>query len=434
MIPHAAVTNMAMSTIDESGAGPDDTVLQYATSSFDVSVLEIFTALASGARMVVPSSEVVLSPPALTRLMQAEGVTFVDIPPAVLELLPAQAFPALRFQLIGGEAFSGPLATRWQAPGRRTFNGYGPTEATVMMTLMELDGAYDQQPPIGFPMPNHQVYVLDPWMQPVPVGVAGEMYIGGAGLARGYLDRPDLTAERFVPNPFGAPGSRLYRTGDRARLRDDEALEFLGRLDGQVKIRGYRIEIGEIETVLTGFPSVQQAVVVVHEDPRGTKQLVAYVLIDRPPSPPSGELRAWLGQRLPSYMVPSTIVPVDEFPLLASGKVDRTKLPDPAGVPGYVDDAYAPPRNDLELAVVTVFALVLGVDRVGIHDNFFERGGNSLQMAEVQSGLREALDVEVPLRSLFQASSPAQLADHLASVALVTATAPEDAVREEGEL
>ncbi|MGQ0825940.1 MAG: non-ribosomal peptide synthetase [Actinomycetota bacterium] len=434
MIPHRAVTNLARSVIEESTADSTDVVLQYATFCFDVSVLEIFTALCSGARLVIPSSETALIPAALTELMQRERVTIADIPPAVLELLPADGFPSLRFQLIGGEAFSGALATRWQAAGRRAFNGYGPTEATVTMTLMELRGPYDQLPPIGFPMPNHQVYVLDQWMQPLPIGVVGELYLGGVGLARGYLHRPDLTAERFVPNPFGEPGSRLYRTGDLARFLDTGALEFLGRIDGQVKIRGHRIELGEIEAVTAGFPGVQQVAVTVREAPSGAKQLVAYVVPEPSTSLAPSEIRSWLRERLPGYMVPHAVVLLDSFALLPSGKVDRSALPDPAEHESGPEEASVVPRTELEAVLAGAFARVLGLERLGVHDSFFDAGGNSLQLAELQAQLLEALDIEVPLRALFQLPSVAELAEHLATIADVTRASGGLDDREEGEL
>jgi amino acid adenylation domain-containing protein len=417
MISHRAVTNMILSTIDHIEATASDVVLQYATCCFDVSVLELFLAFSTGARLVIPSAETVLSPTHLTRLMQEEKASIVDIPPAMLELLPDGGFPDLRIQFIGCEAFSGDLATRWQAPGRRLINGYGPTEATVMMTLEELRGTYDRMPPIGTPMPNHQAYVLDHRMLPKPVGAVGELYIGGTGLARGYFGRPDLTADRFVPNPFGAPGSRLYRTGDLARYRPDGVLEFRGRADLQVKIRGHRVELEEIESALALHPDVMQAVAVLREseDAKGVlrKRIDAYVL-PQPGSALAGhELRDWAKERLPQYMVPSAVVLVSQFPVLASGKVDRSALAEPdVRVAGGTD--YAPPRTEIEeLLAGTVFAEILGVDRVGIHDGFFDLGGDSLQLAAAQAQIAELLDVDIPLRTLFEAQSIAELSAYL---------------------
>jgi amino acid adenylation domain-containing protein len=435
MISHRAVANMMLSTLEHIEARPDDVVLQFATFCFDVSVLEIFTALCSGGRLVIPSRETTLAPAELTALVQREGVTICDIPPAVLEVLPPDGFSSLRIQFIGCEAFGGALATRWQAPGRRLINGYGPTEATVMMTLMELEGAYERMPPIGTPMPNHRVFVLDAGMRPVPIGVPGELYIAGVGLARGYLRRPALTAERFVPDPYDV-GGRLYRTGDLVRFQPDGVLEFLGRADAQVKIRGYRIETGEIEAVAAQHPAVQQAVVVADEGTPGVKRLVAYVLPRPGAALDVAELRDWLGRHLPAYMVPQLFVRMGRLPLSPSGKVDRSALPEPDG--DWVDrgEAYAAPRTELEQFLAgDVFSRVLGVDRVGLHDNFFELGGNSLQVAQVQSQLSDALDIDVPLRALFQAPTIAQLTEYVDLLGQVGAPAPDAGEeREEGEI
>ncbi len=421
MISHHSVADLALSMSAEIGVRPADRVLQFATSCFDVSVLEVFVALCSGCCLVMADQEIVLNPAALTSLMIDQQITLVDIPPAVLELLPADAFEALRIQLIGGEAFSGELATRWQAPGRRAFNGYGPTEATVTMTLMELAGRYERTPPIGFPMPNHQTYVLDAGMRPVPVGVKGELYLGGHGLARGYLGRPGMTAARFVPDPFGAsPGARLYRTGDLARYGGDGALDFIGRSDDQIKIRGYRIEIGEIEAVLGACPGVRHAVVAVRETPAESRHLISFVMPEPGVRLDPGQLRRQLSERLPAYMVPARIIPVAALSLTPSGKVDRAALP-------AVDDADAAaaaaaaagqprvePRTDLERILADeVFARALGIADVGIHDSFFGLGGNSLQLVELQWRISDALSIEVPLRTLITTQSVSELADYL---------------------
>jgi amino acid adenylation domain-containing protein len=439
MISHRSLSNFAQANGEYVGAGPDDVMLQFATPCFDVSVLEIFTALTTGARLAVPERETLVSPSELTAFMRREAVTIVDIPPAVVELLPAEAFPALRVQLIGGESFSGALATRWQAPGRRVINGYGPTEATVMMTVEECRGAYEQMPPIGRPMANHQVYVLDSGMRPVPVGVPRELYLGGAGLARGYLGRPDLTAERFLPDPFGPePGARLYRTGDVARFLPDGGLEFLGRVDHQVKLRGHRIELGEVEAVLTQHPSVRQAVAVLAGPGGAARRLVAYVQPEPGAAPDGAELRTWLGRRLPGHMVPSAIVALDRLPLTPSGKVDRAALP--AVEEGLLERARAgiPPRTEMERALVEeVFAPVLGVERVGVEDSFFELGGSSLQLAQVQHRIREVMGVELPLRVLFQGPTIAELAVHLEGLEPERGREPSDDAageREEGEI
>ncbi|SDH31163.1 amino acid adenylation domain-containing protein [Lentzea fradiae] len=432
MITHRAAANMIISTLDDIGIGVGDAVLQFATMCFDVSVLEVFAALCSGARLVIPDRETLLDPVALTALMAREQVTTFDIPPAVLELLPPDGVPSLRVQFIGCEAFGGELATRWQRPHRRLINGYGPTEATVMMTLMELDRPYTRMPPIGRPMPNHQVYLLNRDGAPVPVGVPGELHIGGTGLARGYLGKPGMTADRFVPDPFGRDrGGRLYRTGDLARYQPDGTLEFLGRADQQVKIRGLRIEPGEIEEALKAHPDVRHAVAVVHEPAGGAKQLVAYVHTGRTTGDFAAELRSWLAGKLPAYLLPQVVVPLERFPLTPSGKVDRAALPDPASALEAVAEPAAAAGGGLERELgEQVFAEVLGVDRVSPHDSFFQLGGNSLELARLQSRIAERFDVRVPLRVLFEGPSVAQLARHLEALGVATAeAAPAGATR-----
>ncbi|GAB2793883.1 non-ribosomal peptide synthetase [Amycolatopsis magusensis] len=415
MISHRAVANMITSTLAGTGIGVGDSVLQFATVCFDVSVLEIFAALCSGGRLVIPDQETLLDPEGLTELMVREQVTVFDIPPAVLELLSPDSIPSLRVQFIGCEAFGGELATRWQRPHRRLINGYGPTEATVMMTLMELDQPYHRMPPIGRPMPNHQIYVLDSYGSPVPAGTPGELYIGGAGLARGYLGRPGMTAGKFVPDPFGRqPGARLYRTGDLVRYQPDGTLDFVGRADQQVKIRGLRIELGEIESVLGEHPEAGHAVAAVHEPAGGAKQLVAYVQLDRITSHSAGELRTWLVDRLPTHLLPQVIIPVERFPLTSSGKVDRAGLPDPAAAL----DAIASTGEQLGSAVERtlgdeIFAEILGVDRVGPHSSFFQLGGSSLQLAVLQARISERFGLQVPLKVLFEGPSVGQLARYL---------------------
>ncbi|HEU0147318.1 MAG TPA: condensation domain-containing protein, partial [Bradyrhizobium sp.] len=281
------------------------------------------------------------------------------------------------------------------------FNAYGPTESSVCTTMFRCG---DSKPPIGHPLPNTRTYVLDVRMQPVPVGVAGELYIGGAGLARGYLLRPGLTAERFLPNPF-TPGERLYRTGDLVRWRADGELDYLGRLDTQVKLRGFRIELGEIEAALLAQDSIAQAVVVAREE-GAAKRLVAYVVPHQNDSPDVGELRRALQQTLPDYMVPAAIMRLDHLPLTPNGKLDRNALP----VPDRHRDAdHQPPRNPVETVLAGLFAEVLGIDRVGIHDNFFELGGDSIQSIQVVSRARAA-GVAITPKQIFQYQTVATLA------------------------
>ena len=287
--------------------------------------------------------------------------------------------------------------------GRTVLNAYGPTEASVCTTLFDC-GPDQRRPPIGRPLPNTRTYVLDQRLEPVPIGVAGELFIGGAGLARGYLARPGLTAERFVPNPF-ASGERLYRTGDRVRWRADGELEFLGRLDTQVKIRGFRIEPGEIEAALLAQPGIEHAVVIARDDAVG-KRLVAY-LVGRGEVADAGDLRRKLQQSLPDYMVPAAFVTLDRLPLTPNGKLDRTALPAPEWNAGA---DYVAPRNPLETILAGLFAELLGSNRVGVNDNFFEAGGHSLLAMRLVSHVRATLGVSLPVRTIFMSPTVAELA------------------------
>jgi len=412
LIEHRAVANFIASTTSIFEVTPQDRILQFASLCFDVSVFEMFTALLSGATLVLGSRETLLSPPALTQLMKEGGVTITDLPPAMMTLLPSEEFTTERIVFVGGEAFSGDLVNRWALPGRHFYNGYGPTESTVTMTLKECTGTWTQSPPIGRPMPNHQVYILDKRLNPVPVGVPGEMYIGGAGLARGYLNRPDLTAAAFIANPFGSePGARLYRTGDLARFLPNGDIDFLGRVDTQVKIRGFRVELGEVEAALSRHPAVKQAVAMAREDTPGTKRLVAYLLCDPGAAPSVGDLRAFLGQKLPAYMLPSAFVMLETLPMTQSGKVDLRALPVPPADRPDLGHEFVAPRTEVEQALADeIFAAVLGLEHVGVDDNFFELGGNSLQATQIVSRVRGTFQVEVPLRVIFEAPTVASLA------------------------
>jgi len=296
-------------------------------------------------------------------------------------------------------------------------NMYGITETTVHVTYFPLavgDVQIGVLSPIGHPLPDLQVYILDAAGQLLPIGVVGEMYVGGAGLSRGYLNRPDLTAERFVPHPFSQePGERLYKTGDLARYLPNGQLEYIGRNDAQVKIRGFRIEPGEIEAVLSQHPAVRTAVVVVREDIAGDKRLVAYIVADQGQSSTSGELRRYLQQRLPNYMLPSAFVALETLPLTANGKVDRQALPQPGQVQSERKGAHMAPRTPTEEILTSIWAQVLHQERVGVHDNFFESGGHSLLAIQIIVRIRQALQVELPLRSLFLTPTVAAIAEQV---------------------
>jgi acyl carrier protein len=312
----------------------------------------------------------------------------------------------------GGEELPADLARRWIRPGLRLINAYGPAEATVNATYHELDISTPMPPPIGLPIrPNYRAYVLDHDLNPVPVGVTGELHIGGAGVARGYLARPGLTRERFIPDPF-TPGQRLYKTGDLARRRPDGTIAFLGRTDYQVKIRGQRIELGEIEATLIAHPAVTQAVVTVTtgaKDPATDRQLTAY-LIARPGSPPPepADLRAHLARTLPAYMIPAHHIILDAFPLNASGKIDRTALPPPA--PSEPATTQVPPATLIETMLADMYATLLHRDNIGVTDSFFDLGGNSLQAMRMVTMVDNELGIDIGTAAMFLAPNPRQLA------------------------
>ncbi|MGW6612340.1 non-ribosomal peptide synthetase [Streptomyces erythrochromogenes] len=410
VVEHRNAVNFCYAEIEFWPLGPGDRILQFASLNFDVSVLDIFGALLSGSTLVLGSTQTLLSPPRLADLIRGEGITFMCLPPAVLNLLAEEQFPSLRVVIAGGEAFSSELVRNWARPGMRFINGYGPTETTVGSTMARCQDDGIDPPPIGLPLTNYTAYVLDKHLNPVPVGVAGELHIGGASVTRGYLGRPELTAERFVTDPFSeVPDARMYKTGDLARRLPDGNLQYLGRLDHQVKIRGLRVELGEIEAVLAAHPSVAQAIIIVGEDQAGQKNLIGYARTNPDaPAVTTADLRAHLGESLPAFMVPAHLIILDTFPLNANGKVDRTALPEPDGA-GDAGD-YVAPRTILETVLADIVSDILKLPRVGIEDNFFEMGGNSLQAMQVITRLRKDLGVDTDVTAIFLAPTPARLA------------------------
>jgi amino acid adenylation domain-containing protein len=382
-------------------------VLAGTSIGFDISVLELFVPLICGGKVILAENAL-----ALPQLPAASEVTLISTVPSVMaELLEQGGVPlSVRSVILGGETLPHPLARRvyQQETIQRLYNLYGPTETTVYSTWALVPPGAPEPPTIGRPIANTRVYVLDGNLQPVPVGVPGELYISGAGLARGYLNRPELTAERFIPNPFGDRGDRLYRTGDLVRWLPSGELDSLGRLDHQVKVRGFRIEPGEVESVLGQHPGVRQAAVVARGDTPESKRLVAY-LTD--PAPTPQELRAFLKGKLPEYMVPSAFVALDALPLSPNGKIDRQALAAIEETRPELQADFIAPRTPVEEEVAAIWASVLGLDRVGVHDNFFDVGGHSLLATQVISRLAKVFQVELPLRRLFEIPTVAGLAE-----------------------
>ncbi|PHQ52957.1 hypothetical protein BLA24_05270 [Streptomyces cinnamoneus] len=407
VVSHGGVPGLAVAQGDAFGVGVGCRVVLLASPGFDASVMELVMALGSGAVLVVPEGGGGLAGEELAGVLVGEGVTHGLIPPSVLATVPVPVGDVLETLVVGAEVCSAGLASRWSV-GRRLVNAYGPTEVTVLCTLSDAVVG-GEVPPIGRPIVNTRVYVLDDTLRPVPPGVPGELYVTGAGLARGYVGQPGLTSERFVACPF-EPGGRMYRTGDRARWRADGQLDFAGRADDQVKIRGFRIEPGEVEAVLAAHPGVAQAAVLVREDVPGDKRLVAYLVPSRQdPDDLVDTVRAHTADRLPSYMVPAAFVVLEALPLTVNGKVDRRALPAPdfaevAGAGGRV------PADAREELLCLAFAEVLGLPVVGADDDFFALGGHSLLATRLVSRVRAVLGVEVSLRTLFDNPTPARLA------------------------
>ena len=435
VVTHGGLANYVAHLARESALGPDDRVLQYASIAFDACAEHLFTALTSGAAVVL-RSEAMASAAGLLEGCAGAGVTIMDLPTSLWHALPEVvremgiAFPAsVRLVSIGGEAaLPERLAAWWRAVGRpvRLWNGYGPTEATIVATISELTGVLADEGgplpaalPIGRPIANLRAYVLDARGLPAPAGVPGELCLGGAGVARGYLGRPGLTAAKFVPDPFGAPGARMYRTGDRVRLLPSGELAFLGRVDEQVKLRGFRIEPGEVEAALRAQPGVRDAVVVLRAE-GGDPRLVAYVAADAGADTEPAALRARLRGRLPEFMVPAAVVRLERLPRTPNGKIERRLLPAPEPAAGAPEAEYAAPRTPTEAVLAEIWADVLEVERIGVHDNFFDAGGNSLLAVRAVLRLMGALQEraiavrawggKVPLHALFQAPTVEQLA------------------------
>jgi amino acid adenylation domain-containing protein len=442
MIPHRAIVNRMTCTAQFSSLTGSDRVLQKTAMSFDASVWEFWAPLIVGAALVFARPGIQADLSLLVRTIAEKRITTLVLVPSVLELLLEEgdlaACKHLRWVICGGEALTHAVQERFFArmrPGMELHNLYGPTEAAVDTTSFAcVPGATSPIVPIGWPLYNVRVYVLDGALQPVPIGIPGELYVGGVQLAHGYLNRPELTAERFVPDPFsGVIGGRLYRTGDLVHWRSDGALAFIGRIDHQVKIRGFRIELGEIESLLKSHPSVGSAVVIVREDLPGDRRLAAYVSAEVGTGEPSDSteiaesaggscepplirsLRSYLEERLPGYMLPSALTLLPALPLMPNGKVDRKALPAPDYGRRDQEVREEPPQNPIEQKLAEIWAEILRQDAIGRHDSFFKLGGHSLLAVQMIARARKAFRVDLPLRVLFEAPTLAGLAERIAA-------------------
>ena len=418
MIEHRNVLNFFAAMDEVLGAEEPGVWLAVTSISFDISVLELFWTLARGFHIVLQGGEGVREEEfSMARLIRRYGVTHLQCTPSLARMLAGDreslaALGELKVLLLGGEALPAVLAEQLRETITAAIhNMYGPTETTIWSTTHRVEETGGRIP-IGRPIANTWTYILDEARQPVPAGAVGELYIGGDGVARGYFKRPELTAERFLADPFHGTG-RMYRTGDLCRFRPDGAIEYLERMDFQVKIRGFRIELGEIETAMERYPGVRQAVVSVREEKAGDKRLVGYVVLDPAAAPGAAGLRNHLREQLPEYMVPAAFVRLEAMPLTDNGKIDRKALPAPEGREMPLESVYEAPRKGLEQTITEVWCEALDVERVSIHDNFFDLGAHSLLVAEVQGKLREVLGKEIPLVAMFRYPTVSLLAGYL---------------------
>jgi len=430
-VPHRALVNHALAMLDLFELEASDRVLQFASPGFDVFAEEVFPTLLAGARVVFPGQ----GAPAVSEfedVLEAGAVTVVNLPSSfwgqwTKELLAAARQPAasLRLVIIGSEPADGRLLERWRRhSGVAIANAYGVSEATISsIALMQAHSTAWGRVPVGRPIANVRAHIVDAALRPLPSGVVGELVLGGLGVAQGYLDRPELTAERFVPAPYGPPGSRLYRTGDLARWLPSGSLEVIGRADEQVKIRGHRIELGEIEHQLAEHPGIRQAAVSARPDAQGEAGLVAYLVCAGDP-PALTELRRFLRGRLPESMVPAVFTVLERLPVSASGKLDRAALPAPEAGRLESEESSRAPQTATERALAEIWGELLGRDSIGVDDDFFALGGHSLLAAQVVSRVRERFSRELPLRSIFESPSIADLARALDTHAISSGRAP----------
>jgi amino acid adenylation domain-containing protein len=417
MVQHRGLCNLVIAQVHEFDVARDSRILQFASFSFDACAWETIMALCSGAALYLFRQMLVGN--ALMETLAHHAITHATLPPVVLTGLPEPAGPSsIGVLIIAGDTLTSSQTERW-SHGRQLINAYGPTEATICATMHSCQVGQSGNPPIGRPIANTRIYILDAYGEPVPVGVAGELYIGGAGVARGYLNRAELTTEKFLKDPFvDEPEARMYRTGDLGRWLPDGNIEFLGRNDFQVKIHGFRIELGEIESRLMEHATIREAVVVAREDTPGDKRLVAYyTAAEAETDPGAGQLRSHLSSVLPEYMVPAAYVRLESLPLTPNGKLDRKALLAPES-DAYSTRGYEPPEGETETKLAEIWAEVLKLDRVGRHDNFFELGGHSLLAVRVVTRIWEMFSAEASIRDLFEYPELPLLADHILNLQL----------------
>ena len=427
-IPHRALSNFLISMSKKPGLTDNDTLLSVTTLSFDIAALELYLPLIVGAKLILVSRNIAVEGVTLAQQLETHQVTVMQGTPATWKLLLASGWKGKKDLTIfcGGEALDITLAQQLQEKSQQVWNLYGPTETTIWSSVYEVNS---DKVRLGKPIDNTQFYILDKDYNQVPIGVPGELYIGGMGVARGYLNRPELTAERFIaipPTPLTKRGERLYKTGDLVRYGEDGEIEYLGRIDYQVKLRGFRLELGEIETILLTHPQIKEAVVIVKE-----QSLIAYIVspqtpdqpehptLPRPPSPPpplspspqTPPIREFLGEKLPNYMIPSRFVELESLPLTPNGKIDRNALPEPKDRQ-QLTETYVSPRTEIERTIATIWQEVLKVERIGINDPFFELGGHSLSMVRVHSKVREAFSSDISLVEMFQYPTISELSTY----------------------
>lgn len=406
MVKHSGLCNLAQAQKDLFDLNPHSRILQFASLSFDASIWEIVMVWGCGGTLYLGTKDSLLPGLSLIELLQEYGITHVTLPPSALAVLPPAELPALQTMIVAGEACPPDLIEQWSV-GRSFFNAYGPTEGSVCATVAQYITS-DRKLPIGRPIPNTQVYILDSYLQPLPIGVPGELHIGGAGLAQGYLNRPELTEEKFIPHPFSQQvGARLYKTGDLARYLPDGNIEYLGRIDHQVKVRGFRIELGEVENALSQYLGVSQVTVIVREDVPGDKRLVAYLVLQPESAVTVQDLRQFLKQKLPDYMVPTAFVFLDTLPLTPNGKVDRRALPTP-DLSRLSNVDFVAPTTSHEETLAKIWADVLRVEKVGIHDNFFDLGGDSILSLQIIARARQ-VGLQLTPKQLFAHQTIAEL-------------------------